>query len=325
MNTMKAVVCRAYGRPEIVEVPRPALTDDGVLVRVRAGSLNALDWYFMAGKPYFMRLMAGLSRPKPHPQGADFAGTVEAVGANVRQSRPGDDVFGALHGAFAEYVNVPETRIAPRPANATFEEAAALPIAGITALQGLRDHGRVRPGHKVLVHGASGGVGTFAVQVARILGAEVTAVCGTRAIDVVRRLGADHVVDYTREDFARMGRRFDLVFDVGGGRAWAAYRRVLTPAGRLVLAGGSRDEPWLGPVGHFGRLRIATLFQPRRVVTFVARVRNADLVALKDLVEAGRLAPAIDGRYPWDRIGEALAYLGEGHPRGKIVLTVPGR
>jgi NADPH:quinone reductase-like Zn-dependent oxidoreductase len=321
---MKAIVHHRYGAPGVLElrdVDPPALTDAGVLVRVRAASLNPVDWYAVTGTPYVGRPAMGLLRPKQAP-GVDFAGTVEAVGAGVADLRPGDAVGGASSGALAEYVCVRWQTVAPKPANLTFEQAAAVPTAAVTALQGLRDKGRIRPGQKVLVNGASGGVGTFAVQLAKAFGAEVTGVCSTGNVDLVRSLGADHVVDYTREDFTRDGRRYHLLFDVAGSRPWRECRRVLSDKATLVLVGGPKTNRWLGPLGHVAGVRVASLGASQKTVFFIAKFNRDDFLALHELLEAGAVTPVIDRRYPLSDLPEALRYLGEGHARGKVVISV---
>jgi NADPH:quinone reductase-like Zn-dependent oxidoreductase len=323
---MKAVVHNTYGSPDVLElqeIEEPDPTDDEVLVRVRAASVNPADWYGMAGRPHVARPLMGLRRPKDNRIGADFAGTVEAVGSNVTELRPGDEVFGARSGALAEYVCVPEDRaVILKPANLTFEEAAAVPIAALTALQGLRDKGQLQPGQKVLINGASGGVGTFAVQVAKALGAEVTGVCSTTNVDIARSLGADHVIDYTQADFTRSGERYDLLLDVAGSRSWSACRRVLTPQATLVIIGGPKTNRLLGPLSHVVKVRLAALPSRRKVVFFVAKMEKADLVVLRELLEAGTVRPVVDRRYELSEIADAFRYLGEGHAQGKIVLTV---
>jgi NADPH:quinone reductase-like Zn-dependent oxidoreductase len=322
---MKAIVHPKYGAPDVLEprdLDKPALTDDGVLVRVRASSVNPAEWYAVTGRPYVARPAMGLLRPKDAVLGADFAGIVEAVGRAVTDLRPGDAVFGGTSsGAFAEYVCVREA-VVPKPANLTFEQAAVVPTAAVTALQGLRDKGRIRPGQKVLVNGASGGVGTFAVQLAKAFGAEVTGVCSTRNVDLVRSLGADHVIDYTREDFTRRGQRYDLLLDVAGSRSWAECRRVLGHKATLVLIGGPKANRWLGPLGHLAGVRLASLRASQKVIFFVAKFNREDFVVLRELLEAGKVTPVIDRRYTLSELPEALRYLGEGHARGKVVITV---
>jgi NADPH:quinone reductase-like Zn-dependent oxidoreductase len=319
---MKAVVYEAYGPPEvlkIVEIEKPEVADDEVLVRVRASSVNMAEWYGMTGL-FLARLGGGLVRPKDTRLGTDFAGVVEVVGKDVSDFKSGDEVFGGSNGAYAEYVTVGK-EIAPKPASITFEEAAAVPMAGLTALQGLRDYGKIQAGQKVLINGASGGVGTFAVQIAKAFGAEVTAVCSTRNIECAHWLGADHVVDYTREDFTRSSQKYDLLFDVVGSRSWSAYRRVLKPNATVVLVGGPRT-PVIGPLGHMLKMRLASLGSGRKVVFFVARFTPEDLMALKDLLETGRVKPFVERTYPLVQIAEAMHYLGTGHAQGKIVISM---
>jgi NADPH:quinone reductase-like Zn-dependent oxidoreductase len=322
---MKAIVHHKYGAPDVLDprdVDEPALTDDGVLVRVRASSVNPAEWFAVTGRPYVARPAMGLLRPKDAVLGADFAGTVEAVGSAVTDLRPGDAVFGgSSSGAFAEYVCVRKA-VVPKPANLTFEQAAVVPTAAVTALQGLRDKGRIRPGQKVLVNGASGGVGTFAVQLAKALGAEVTGVCSTSKLDLVRSLGADHVIDYTREDFTRSGQRYDLLLDVAGSRSWPECRRVLNHKATLVLVGGPKTNRWLGPLGHIASVRLASLRASQKVVFFVAKFNREDFVVLRELLEAGKVTPVIDRQHALSELPEALRYLGEGHARGKVVITV---
>jgi NADPH:quinone reductase-like Zn-dependent oxidoreductase len=323
---MKAAVRDRYGSPDVVElreIERPAPADDEVLVRVRAASVNAADWYGMTGTPYVGRAAMGLRKPKSNRLGTDFAGTVEAVGNDVTQFRPGDEVFGGRSGAFAEYVCVREDRaVVPKPANVTFEQAAAVGVAGLTALQGLRDKGQLQPGQKVLINGASGGVGTFAVQIANALGAEVTAVSSTRIVDLVRSLGADQVLDYTREDFTRSDRRYDLMFDVAGSRSWSECRRVLNPQATLVIVGAPKGNRLIGPLSRIVRLRVASLRSRQKAVFFIAKFNKPDMAVLRDLLEAGKVTPVIDRRYELSEIADALRYLGEGHAQGKVVLTV---
>jgi NADPH:quinone reductase-like Zn-dependent oxidoreductase len=318
---MKAIVYDRYGGPEVLELrdaPEPVVPPDGVLVRVRAVALNAMDGYFL-GKPYFARAFKGW--PRPTIPGLDFAGTIEAVGAGVTDFAPGDEVFGVARGALAERAVTTAARISKKPAQVSFEQAASLPVAGLTALQGLRDRGRVRPGQKVLVHGASGGVGSFALQVAKALGAEVTAVCSAPHAAQARALGADHVIDYAREDFTRAVRRYDVIFNAAGGRSWADCLRVLAPHGRFVLAGGPRKNPWFGPLGYFVRLRTATLFAGERAQFFVAQVRPDDLALLAAWVADGTLRPVLE-TFDWRDAREAFRRLLEGHAAGKFVLTV---
>jgi NADPH:quinone reductase-like Zn-dependent oxidoreductase len=323
---MRAIVHDRYGSPdvlELAEIDKPEVTDDCVLVRVRAASLNQVDWYGLAGRPYIARVLGGLRRPKERVLGVDFAGTVEAVGKDVTDVRPGSEVFGGRHGALAEYVSVRDG-VAPKPANLTFEEAAAVPVAALTALQGFRDKAKLQPGQSVLVNGASGGVGTFAVQIAKALGAEVTAVCSTRNIDQARSLGADHVVDYTREDFTRSGRRYDVLFDVAGSRSWRECKRVLQPEGILVKVGAPKGNRAIAPLGNIAKMLLASMPSSQKCVFFVANLNKADLGVLRELIEAGKVMPAIERRYDLSEAALALAYIGEGHARGKLVITVSG-
>ncbi len=323
-TTMQAIVHDTYGLPdvlEIKEVERPEFLDDGVLVRVRASSVNRKDWYEVTGTPWVGRPMMGLLRPKTPLVGTDFAGTVEAVGKDVTDLQPGDEVFGGKGGSFAEYVCA--TRgVARKPANLTFEEAAAVPVAGITALQGLRDHGQLQPGQRVVINGASGGVGTFAVQIAKALGAEVTAVCSTRNVDLARSLGADHVVDYTREDFTLSDRRYDLMVDIAGGRSWSECRRVLSPEATLVLIGGPKTSRLLGPLGHVAKMRLAASRSSQKALFFVANLNKQDLAVLRELLESGKVTPVVERRYELGETAEALRYMGTGHVQGKLVISV---
>jgi NADPH:quinone reductase-like Zn-dependent oxidoreductase len=326
-TTMQAIVRDRYGSPDVLdlqEVEMPELADDGVLVRVRAASVNPVDWYDVTGTPWIARPMTGLRRPKgSRLTGRDFAGTVEAVGKDVTDLHPGDDVFGGKSGggSFAEYVSVP-MEVARKPANLTFEEAAAVPVAALTALQGLRDHGQLQPGQKVLVNGASGGVGTFAVQIAKALGAEVTAVCSSRNVEQARSLGADRVIDYTREDFTRGGERYDLILDVAGTKSWSRYRRVLKPAGTLVMVGAPKANRLLGPLGHIARVRLAAWRGSQKAVFFMAKFNKPDMDALRELLESGNVKPVVEKRYELGEVADALGYLGEGHAQGKIVINI---
>jgi NADPH:quinone reductase-like Zn-dependent oxidoreductase len=323
-TTMKAMVRERYGSEDVLElkdVPKPELVDDGVLVRVRATSLNFGDWYTMEGRPLFARLMMGLRKPKERLFGGDFAGTVEAVGRDVTGFEPGDEVFGGRNGAFAEYVCA-RHGIGQKPAHLSFEEAAAVPVAAMTALQALRDKGRIQPGQKVLVNGASGGVGTFAVQIAKAFGAEVTAVCSTHNVDAARSSGADHVVDYTRDDFTRSSERYDVLLDIAGSKSWSKCTRVLAPHGIVVLVGGSKANRLVGPLGHVFRMRLGALRSSRKAVFFIAKFNKEDMETLRELAESGTITPVIDRRYELSELADALRYLGEGHARGKVVVTV---
>jgi NADPH:quinone reductase-like Zn-dependent oxidoreductase len=323
---MQAIVYRCYGSADVLKVEqiaRPTVEDDQVLVRVRAAALNPLDWHYMTGTPYIMRLSAGLGSPKDTRVGVDFAGTVEAVGKNVTRFKPGEEVFGGRGGALAEYVTVREDRaIALKPANVTFEQAGAVGVAAVTALQALRDHGRIRAGQKVLVNGASGGVGTFAVQIARSFGAEVTGVCSTRNVELVQSLGADHVVDYKKEDFTQSAERYDLILDNVGNHSFSALRRVLKDDGVLVMVGGPKKDPWLGPITRSLRAMMLSPFVSQELVTILAELKQDDLSTLAGLMEAGKVTPVIDRRYTLSEVPEAMEYMGGGHARGKVVVNL---
>ncbi|MFC7546876.1 NAD(P)-dependent alcohol dehydrogenase [Plantactinospora sp. GCM10030261] len=327
---MKAIVQDRYGPPEtlsLADVDTPVPASGEVLVRVEAAALNAYDWHAMRGDPRIARLALGRSAPRARIRGRDFAGRVEAVGTDVRQVRPGDAVFGDLgdaNGAFAEYVCVPEALVAPKPVNLTSRQAAALPLAGTTALMGLCDAGRITSGQHVLINGASGGVGTLAVQLATLHGATVTAVCSTRNVDLARSLGADHVVDYTRDDFTRDSRRYDVVFDLVGNRSLTALRRVLTPTGRVVLSGGGvyRGGSLLGPVGLIMRGRLLAPFVRHRVVVLATAPDRRYLDTLRAHAEAGRITPVIDRTYPLHEVPQAIRYLEGEHARAKVVITI---
>jgi NADPH:quinone reductase-like Zn-dependent oxidoreductase len=317
---MKAVVQERYGSPDglvLREIERPAVADDRVLVRVRAASVNAADWHLMSRLPHLIGKLLGMASSRV--RGGDMAGHVEAAGRNVTRFKPGDEVFGVGIGSFAEYATAFEDRLAPKPSTLTFQEAAAIPIAGCTALQGLRDKGRVEPGQRILIYGAGGGVGTFAVQIARALGAHVTAVSSTGNLDLLRSIGADEVIDYTKEDFTKRGQRWDLLFDVGADRSFADCRRVLAPNGRCVGVGA--------PAAVWKALPslIEMLLMPRRDtgrIGLMARVRHDDLVVLKDLAEAGKLRPVIDREYPLSGAADAIRYVGTRQVRGKVVIVV---
>jgi NADPH:quinone reductase-like Zn-dependent oxidoreductase len=320
---MKAIVRETYGPPDVLhlaEVPRPALRDGEVLVRVHAASSNAGDWHLLRGTPLPFRLVAGLRRPKFKIIGTDIAGRVEAVGRNVTQFRPGDEVFGELSrcgfSAYAEFAAAPEKALALKPANLSFEEAATLPTAGCTALQGLRK-GRIQRAHRVLINGASGGVGTFAVQIAKAFGAEVTAVCSTGNVDMVRSIGADHVIDYTKDDFATHGHRYDSILAANGDRSIWDYRRALSADGCYAMTGGSNrqliDVLLLGPLLSIGRQRFGNVLM---------KPTQADLLVLKDLCETGKVRPVIDRRFPLSEVASAVRYVENGHARGKVVITV---
>lgn len=320
---MQAVLYTQYGPPEVLhlaEVEKPAPGEDQLLVEVHAASINAFDYRFLRADPFFIRLMGGgLLRPKNPRLGGDLAGRVEAVGANVTQFRPGDEVFGSASGAFAEYVLAREANLAFKPANRSFEEAAALPTAGLTALQGLRDAAGIETGQKVLIQGASGGVGTFAVMLAKSFGTEVTAVCSTRNLEMARAIGADHVIDYTREDFTRRPERYDLIFAANGYHPLSAYKRALTPQGTYICAGGTMSQLFqamlLGPLmSRQGGKKLGSMG--------ISRVNHHDLAYLGELLEAGKITPVIDGTYPLSETPAAFRYIEEKHAQGKVIITV---
>lgn len=326
-RTMQAIRYRCYGSPDVLkleEVEVPAVGDDDVLVRVHAAAANPLDWHYMRGEPYIMRLMSGLGAPTDSRLGVDFAGTVEAVGRNVSRFSPGDAVFGGVTGAYGEYVRLRQDRaIVPKPDNLSFEQAAAVGIAGVTALQGLRDKGRIQPGQKVLINGASGGVGTFAVQIAKALGAEVTGVCSTRNVELVRSLGADHVIDYTQENFTESGVQYDLILDNVGNHSLSDTRRAMTPDGILVMVGGESDGNFIGPLKGPLLAMLQGLFVSQQMENFLAELRQADLEILAGMMESGQVTPVIDRRYSLAQVPEAIRYLEEGRARGKVVIHVP--
>ncbi|MEV4516204.1 NAD(P)-dependent alcohol dehydrogenase [Dactylosporangium sp. NPDC049525] len=326
---MKAIVQDRYGPSDVLrfdELDPPVAADGELLVRVHAASVNARDWHVMRGDPYLARMAFGLRAPRVRVRGTDFAGRVEAVGAGVTRFRAGDEVFGEIDAAFAEYVRVPADGVVERkPANLTFEQAAAMPLAANTALMGLRDAARVGSGQRVLINGASGGVGTFAVQLAKAFGAHVTGVCSTRNLELIRSLGADRVVDYTREDFTRDGAtRYDVVFDLVGNRSLADCRRVLTPTGTLVLSGGGVSEggSLLGPIRLIARGRLASRFVRHRVLTLTAVPSRENLATLRELAESGAVVPVIDRTFPLSDAAEAVRYLEMDHARAKVVITV---
>jgi NADPH:quinone reductase-like Zn-dependent oxidoreductase len=322
---MTAIVQDAYGSADVLqlrEIDQPEVGDDEVLVRVHAAGVDRGTWHFMTGQPYLMRMVGfGLRAPKHPVRGREVAGRVEAVGKDVTRFRPGDEVFGICDGSFAEYACAREDKLAPKPANLSFEQAAAVPISASTALQGLRNQGRLQPGQKVLAVGASGGVGTFAVQLAKAFGTEVTGVCSTAKVDLVRSIGADHVIDYTREDVADAGDRYDLVLDVGGNRSLSQLRRALTPRGTLVIVGGEDGGRWTGMDRQVRALAISP-FVRQRLRMFVNRENREDLQTLTELIEAGKLTPVVDRTYPLADAPEAIRYLEAGRARGKVVITV---
>ena len=326
MTTMKAIVRERYGSPDVLklrDIDRPVIDDDGVLVRVRAASINAYDWHMMRGRPSLVRLMTGLRKPKSTAMGVDLAGEVEAVGKNVTEFRPGDEVFGQRVGALAEYVcGTAKSFLVPKPAGLTFEQAAAVPMAASTALQGLRDKGQIKPSQRVLINGASGGVGTFAVQIAKAFGAHVTAVCSTRNVDQARSLGADEVIDYTREDFTRGGRKYDVILDVASSGSLSSRRRVLEPNGTLVGVGAANNDGTASIVAGLLETAVLSRFGNQKMPFFLAKNSKEDLIVLKELIEAGKVRPVIDRTYPLNQTAEAIRYLETGHARAKVVITV---
>jgi NADPH:quinone reductase-like Zn-dependent oxidoreductase len=323
-NLMKAIVYRCYGSSDVLkfeDIEKPTPTDNEVLVKVHAASINPLDWHYMRGTPYVVRMDSGLGKPDNPRLGVDFAGTVETVGKNVKLFKPGDEVFGGKFGAFAEYVSVREDRaVALKPANMTFEQAASVPIAALTALQALRDKGQTKPGQKVLINGASGGVGTFAVQIAKSFGADVTGVTSSKNMAMVRSIGADHVIDYTKEDFTQSGQRYDLILDTVGNHSLLENRRVLNPSGIFVIIGGPSNDPWIGFVITPIYALILSPFVSQKFVPFLAELNKEDLAILRDLMQAGQVTPVIDRRYRLSEVPAAIRYLEEGHARGKVVI-----
>jgi NADPH:quinone reductase-like Zn-dependent oxidoreductase len=323
---MKAIVQDGYGSADVLElrdIERPAAGDNDVLVRVHAAGVDPGVWHLMTGLPYLVRVMGyGLRAPKIRVRGTDVAGTVEAVGKNVRRFEPGDPVFGTCDGSFAEYACAGVERLAPKPANLTFEQAAAVPVSGTTALIGLRDAGNLQPGQKVLVIGAAGGVGTYAVQIARALGAAVTGVCSGSKAELVRAIGAEEVIDYTREDCTDGRRRFDLIVDTAGRRPIARLRRALAPEGTLVIVGGEGGDRWLGGFQRQIFAPLRALLGKQKLIGLVAKERQEDLLTLKGLIEDGKLTPVLDRTNPLSEAADAIHYLEQGHARGKVVLTI---
>jgi len=322
---MKAIVYHNYGTPDVLrceDVEKPVPKDDEVLIKVRAASVNPLDVGLMKGKPYSLRLIMGPLRPRTTRPGVDVAGEVEAVGKNAAEFKPGDEVFGTCRGAFAEYVCTPAAKLTFKPNNVTFEQAAAAPVAALTALQGLRDKGRIQPGQKVLVNAAAGGVGSFAVQIAKSFGAEVTGVCSNKSVEIVQSIGADRVIDYTREDFTKSPKRYDIIFDCVCNHPLTACIRVSNPKGTYIMA-GAHHRRWM--IGILAPMIKGVLFSPfvsQKLVTFLARVNKADLETVRDLMGSGKLKPVIDRRYSLNEAAEAVRYLAEGHARGKVVVTL---
>jgi NADPH:quinone reductase-like Zn-dependent oxidoreductase len=324
---MQAMVQGTYGSAEALElrdIDKPEIGDDEVMLRVRAAGVNPADWAVMSGLPYIARPVYGLRKPKNAVRGTDVAGVVESVGTGVTRFRPGDEVFGWCAGAYAEYASVSEGALVLKPANLTFEQAASVPMAGLVALQALRDHGNVQAGQTVLINGASGGIGTFAVQIAKSLGAQVTGVCSTRNVDMVRSIGADHVIDYTQGDFTRNGQRFDFILDNVANHSLSDLRRAVTPTGVLVPNGGGFDNRWFASGGRVIRANVLKRSVDHRLRPFLLSPKLEDLVVLKELIEAGKVTPVIDRTYPLSETPQAISHVGEGHARGKIVITVEG-
>ena len=323
---MKAIVQDAYGSTDVLkfrDIDKPVVGSGDLLLRVHAASAHIGDWHFMAGLPYLFRIAGGgLRAPKARVRGTDVAGRVESVGKDVTQFQPGADVFGTCDGSFAEYATARKDRVAPKPANLTFEQAATVPTSASTALQALRDVGKVEPGQKVLIIGAAGGVGSFAVQIAKAFGAHVTGVCSTTKVDLVRSIGADDVIDYTRDDFAESGQRYDLILDIAGNRSVFHLRRALAPRGTLVIVGGEGGGRWFGGIDRQLRASLLSPFMSQKLGTFIAKAKGQDLIALKELIEAGKVTPVIDRTYPLSEAPEAIRHLEEGHARGKVVISV---
>jgi NADPH:quinone reductase-like Zn-dependent oxidoreductase len=323
---MRASIYNRYGPPDVIqisEVEKPVPKDDEVLLRIRAAAVNPLDWHFMRGTPYAVRLIAGLRKPKDARLGVDVAGHVEAVGRNVTRFKAGDEMFGSCRGAFAEYACASESALVMKPENVTFEQAASVAIAAFTALQGLRDKGHIQPGQKVLINGAAGGVGTFAVQIAKSFGADVTGVCSTRNLEMVRSIGADQVIDYTREDFTRNAKRYDVFFDAAGNHSLWACRRVLNPKGTYVPVGGSTDRWMIGPLARAITALVLSWFVSQTIVAFfVAKASHEDLAIMHELLKTGKVTPVIDRRYPLNEVPGAIRYLETGHARGKVIITM---
>ena len=325
-NLMKGIVHRCYGSPEVLkfeDTEKATAKDDEVLIKVHAASVNPLDWHYMRGTPYIIRLDSGIGTPENPRLGVDFAGTVEAIGRNVKRFKPGDEVFGGKFGAFAEYVSVREDRaLALKPANLSFEQAASVPIAAVTALQALRDKGHIQPGQKVLINGASGGVGTFAVQIAKSFGAEVTGVCSTSNLDMVRSIGADHVIDYTREDYTQAGQRYDVIIDAVGSHSLLENLRALTPNGIFVIVGGPSDGQWIGFLVTPLKAIMLSPFVSQKFEPILAELKPEDLAVLRELMLAAKVIPVIDRSYQLSEVPSAIAYLEKGHARGKVVISV---
>jgi len=322
---VKAIVQDKYGSPDVLElqeIDKPVVKDGQVLVRVHAAAVDPADWHIMRGLPYIARIAWGLLKPKDRVRGQDVAGHVEAVGKDVKQLQSGDEVFGWCKGAFAEYACAGENNLAPKPTNLTFEQAAAVPLAAATALQALRDVGKVQPGQRVLINGAAGGVGTFAVQIAKSFGAEVTGVCSARNVDMVQSIGADHVMNYTREDFTQSGQRYDLILDNVANRSLTECRRALTGEGTLVSNSGTSGGRWIDGAGRVVKVNVLSPLVRQRLRAFVTKWNNEDLVVMKDLIESGKVTPVIDKTFPLSETPQAIGYVEAGHARGKVVISV---
>jgi NADPH:quinone reductase-like Zn-dependent oxidoreductase len=324
---MKAIVYHDYGSPDVLkyeDIDKPTAGDDQVLIKIRAASVNPLDWHVMRGTPYMLRIGAGLRKPKETRLGVDVAGEVEAVGRNISEFKVGDEVFGACHGAFAEYACTSASRLVTKPDNVTFEQAAAVNVAAMTALQGLRDRGHIQPGRMVLINGAAGGVGTFAVQIAKSFRADVTGVCSTRNLDMVRSIGADHVIDYTQADFTKQGRCYDLILDCVGNHSLSAVRRVLNPTGAYVIVGGPSGRWMIGLLARVSTALVLSRFVSQKLGLLMPRRSKEDLIILRELMATGAVTPVIDKRYRLSDVPQAVRYLEQGHAQGKVVITVEG-
>ena len=322
---MQAMVQDTYGSAEVMRlrnIDKPTIAADEVLVRVRAAGVNPADWAIMSGLPYIARPVYGLRKPKVSVRGTDVAGTVEAIGRGVTRFKVGDEVFGWSDGSYAEYSAAPESKLALKPVNLTFEQAAAVPMAGLVALQAVRDHGKVRAGQKVLINGASGGIGTFAVQIAKALGAEVTAVVSTRNVDLIRTIGADHVIDNTKEDFTENGQQYDFILDNVSNHSLSDLRRALTPTGMLVPNGGRFDKTWMASGGRIVQGKLMFQFGSQTLGNFLMSTKHEDLDALKELIEVGKVTPVMDRTYPLSETAQAIDHVGEGHARGKTTITM---
>ncbi|HET6892403.1 MAG TPA: NAD(P)-dependent alcohol dehydrogenase [Pyrinomonadaceae bacterium] len=324
---MKAIVYHEYGSADVLkyeEVEKPVPKDDEVLIKVRAASVNPFDWRLMEGKPPFLRIFLGLRKPKQGRPGVDVAGEVEAVGRNVTQFKPGDQVFGACEGAFAEYVCTAASKIAMKPDNLTFEQAASVNVAGLTALQGLRNKGKIQPGNKVLINGAAGGVGTFAVQIAKWFGAHVTGVCSTRNIEMVQSIGADEVIDYTKNDFTTSNQHYDLILDCVGNHSFSECRRILSPNGTFVMVGAPHDPSTMDFLAPIIKALLLSLFGSQKAVMFIGKPSQEDLTLMGELIATGKITPVIEKSYTFNEASDAVRHVEEGHARGKVIITLDG-